>query len=115
MLSLVRTIAMMIKQNRSEMAELRQKIASDNARTMSVIEQLMGHVDEVLDAAQADKWDEVELMTEKIASESEDVGCLDIANCASHLHETSSTRTDPMEMKRGVIKLVGAMGRATIG
>ena len=74
------------------------------------IDSLVGRVDNLVDAAKADDWQEVQRVSDYVARSSATYGYPLISESAKKLSEAVSAN-DELLMKRRLLKLIGACGR----
>jgi hypothetical protein len=91
-------------------AHLNAKLAVDNQRVNQWIDGLVDHIDNLVDATTRSDWMEVRRLSEYIARASAIYGFPLLAENADRII-TASELENETEIKRGVIKLIGAAGR----
>jgi HPt (histidine-containing phosphotransfer) domain-containing protein len=94
-----------------DIAELSARIAKDNARVSRFMESLVNHVDLIVDAASADDWREVARQADYLAGCGASHGCQELAERAAELSTTLKNSNSREDVRRQVIRLVGACGR----
>lgn len=92
-------------------AHLNAKLASDNQRVNLWVDGLVERIDKIVEATMRSDWMEVKRLTDFIARSSAIYGFPLLAENAERL-ANASAQEDETEIKRGVIKLIGAAGRA---
>jgi hypothetical protein len=92
-------------------AHLNAKLATDNARVNQWVDGLVERIDKIVDATTRSDWMEVQRLSLFIARSSAIYGYPLLAENAERV-ANASAKQDETEIKRGVIKLVGAAGRA---
>jgi hypothetical protein len=88
-----------------------ERLARQNRQVFRMIDQMVYHVDQIVEEAKQDRWKNVERMSKVIAEESERSGYPGLCNAATMLHRAASSPVDERAARRGLIKLVGAIGR----
>lgn len=96
---------------RAAIAELSAKLAADNLRVIAFIDSLVGRVDNLVDSAKAGDWQEVQRVSDYVARSGATYGYPLISESAQKLSEAVSAN-DELLMKRRLLKLIGACGRA---
>lgn len=91
-------------------AQLNAKLAVDNQRVNQWIDGLVERIDNLVDAATRSDWMEVKRLSQFIARASAIYGFPLLAENADRL-VTATDLENETEIKRGVIKLIGAAGR----
>lgn len=91
-------------------AQLNAKLAVDNQRVNQWIDGLVERIDNLVDAATRSDWMEVKRLSQFIARASAIYGFPLLAENADRL-VTAADLENETEIKRGVIKLIGAAGR----
>lgn len=92
-------------------AQLNAKLAADNQRVNQWVDGLVERIDKLVDATMRSDWMEVKRLSMFIARSSAIYGYPLLAENAERVAEAANEQ-DETEIKRGVIKLVGAAGRA---
>lgn len=92
-------------------SHLNAKLAADNQRVNQWVDGLVERIDKIVDATMRSDWMEVQRLSLFIARSSAIYGFPLLAENADRLAEASA-QENATEIKRGVIKLVGAAGRA---
>jgi enolase len=92
-------------------AHLNTKLAVDNQRVNQWVDGLVERMDKIVDATTRSDWMEVKRLSLFIARSSAIYGFPLLAENAERLANASDNQ-DATEIKRGVIKLIGAAGRA---
>jgi len=91
-------------------AQLNAKLAVDNQRVNQWIDGLVERIDNLVDATTRSDWMEVKRLSEFIARASAIYGFPLLAENADRVIAASELENET-EIKRGVIKLIGAAGR----
>jgi hypothetical protein len=89
---------------------LNAKLAQDNQRVNLWIDGLVERIDKIVDATLRSDWMEVKRLSQFIARSSATYGFPLLAENADRVAEASASENET-EVKRGVIKLIGAAGR----
>lgn len=92
-------------------AQLNAKLAVDNQRVNQWVDGLVERLDKIVDATLRSDWMEVKRLSQFIARSSAIYGFPLLAENAERLAEASADENET-EIRRNVIKLVGAAGRA---
>jgi hypothetical protein len=92
-------------------AHLNAKLAADNQRVNQWVDGLVERIDKIVDATMRSDWMEVKRLSLFIARSSANYGYPLLAENADRLAGASEAQ-DETEIKRGVIKLIGAASRA---
>lgn len=92
-------------------AHLNAKLAADNHRVNMWVDGLVERIDKIVDATMRSDWMEVKRLSIFIARSSAIYGYPLLAENADRL-ANSSEQEDETEIKRSVLKLIGAAGRA---
>jgi hypothetical protein len=95
---------------RAAIAELTARLASDNLRVIAFIDSLIVRVENLVDAAAADDWQEVQRVSDYVARSSATYGYPLISESAQMLSAAVSAN-DELLMKQRLLKLIGACGR----
>ena len=88
------------------------EIARQNSRVFRMIDQMVYHVDQIVEQAQQDNWEAVERMSKVIAEQSQRSGYSKLCEAATLLRRAASSPVDKRSGRRLLIKLLGAVGRA---
>ncbi len=96
---------------RPDIAGLSARLAKDNVRVTRFMESLVNHVDLIVDAAQAEDWQEVERQADYLAGGGATHGCAELSERAAELSATLKMPGDAAQARRQVIRLIGACGR----
>jgi len=89
-----------------------ERLARQNKQVFRMIDQMVYHVDQIVEEARQDHWENVHRMSNVIALESERSGYTGLCNAAMRLSRASRSPVDEREVRRGLIKLVGAIGHS---
>jgi len=87
------------------------EIARQNSRVFRMIDQMVYYVDQIVEEAQQDHWENVERMSKVIADESQRSGYSDLCEAATRLSRAAKRPDDKHAVGRSLIKLIGAVGR----
>ncbi|MCH7727861.1 MAG: hypothetical protein IH991_15485 [Planctomycetes bacterium] len=87
------------------------EIARQNSRVFRMIDQMVYHVDQIVEEAHLENWGNVERMSKVIAEESERKCYSLMRDAASQVSRAAKAPTDEHAVQRGLIKLLGAVGR----
>ena len=88
------------------------EIARQNSRVFRMIDQMVYHVDQIVEEAQQDHWENVERMSQVIADESQRSGYSNLCEAATRLCAAAKNPVDKKAVTRSLIKLIGAVGRS---
>lgn len=91
-------------------AHLNAKLAADNHRVNQWVDGLVERIDKIVDATMRSDWMEVKRLSDFIARSSAIYGFPLLAENAERV-AAASEKEDETDIKRGVIKLIGAAGR----
>ena len=86
-------------------------LASNNAKVTEFVDSLASFIDDVVDATTARDWNELERLCNYIARGGELIGHPHITERARQLAGMLK-QGDEAEIRRGVLRLIGASGRA---
>ncbi len=89
-----------------------ERLARQNRQVFRMIDQMVYHVDRIVEEARQNNWDTVERMSNVIAEESERSGYTGLYNAATTVSRAARSPVDERAVRRGLIKLVGAIGRS---
>lgn len=92
-------------------AQLNAKLAADNSRVNAWVDGLAERIDKLVDATLRSDWMEVKRLCQYIARSSAVYGYPLLAENAERVASASEVQNET-DIKRGVIKLIGAAGRA---
>lgn len=92
--------------------QLNASLAQDNARVDKFIDGLLGQVDALLGAASTKNWKELGRMSDYLALGGKAYGFPAIAENAQRVASAVRHPENELEIKRGLIKLIGACGRS---
>lgn len=101
----------MKQQDRPNIAEIAGRLSADNARVNRFVDGLVQRIDTLVDAATRSDWEEVRRLGEYIARSSATYGYPIISESAKKVCEATAEDNE-LEIKRSVVKLIGASGRA---
>lgn len=78
---------------------------------MQVIDQMVYHVDQIIEDAEQGRWENVVRMSKVIADECQRSGYAALGSAASRLSRAAQDPEDTKTVGRSLIQLVGAVGR----
>lgn len=93
-----------------DISQLNARLAADNHRVNQWVDGLVERIDKIVDATMRSDWMEVKRLSDFIARSSATYGFPLLAENAERL-SAASEQQDETDIKRGVIKLIGAAGR----
>src|SRR5690606_34429013 len=99
-----------MSQDLPNLAQLNAKLAADNHRVNQWIDGLVERIDKLVDATMRSDWMEVKRLSQFIARSSALYGLPLLAENAERVSLASEAGSE-VDIKRGVIKLIGAAGR----
>ena len=89
-----------------------ERLVRQNSRVFRMIDQMVYHVDQIVEEAAQDHWGNIEKMSKLIADESQRSGYLRLCNAATRASHAAKSPVDKKAIRRGLIKLIGAVGRS---
>ena len=89
-----------------------ERLARQNSQVFRMIDQMVYHVDQIVEEARQDNWETVERMSNVIAEQSERSGYASLSNAATTVSRAARSPVDERAVRRGLIKLLGAIGRS---
>ncbi len=92
------------------LSQLNARLANDNQRVNQWVDGLVERIDKIVEATMRSDWMEVKRLTDFIARSSAIYGFPLLTENAERVSAASS-KEDETEIRRGVIKLIGAAGR----
>jgi hypothetical protein len=87
-----------------------RELATNNARVTEFVDSLASFVDDVIDAVTARNWQELERLCNYIGRGGEIIGHPHLSERARQLAGIAK-QGDEAEIRRGVVRLIGATGR----
>lgn len=94
-----------------EIAQLNQKLASNNSRVVSALNSLPGLLDHLIAAADRRDWTEVTRQSDSLAEMGRSLQCELLTIPAAELAAVAEARKSELEIKRHLIRVIGAAGR----
>jgi len=98
-------------QNLPTMAEITRQLASDNERVQSFVNGMPQHIDQLVEAAKAEEWQEVKRVSDYISRSTKLYGYPEVAERADRVTQAMNTPENELEVKRSVLKLISEYGR----
>jgi hypothetical protein len=95
-----------------DIAALNSRLASQNQRVRHYLEGVIGRLDRLIDAALANDWESVRRWSLEISQCGEAREEADIVRSAESVLEAASRAENETELKRRVMKLIAACGKA---
>ena len=95
-----------------DLAGVNQKLASNNARVMSALNSLPGWLEPLIAAADRRDWQEVTRQSQQLADLARSLKCDALANPANELAAIAEARSNEHEIKRGLLRVIGAASQA---
>lgn len=95
-----------------DIAGVNQKLANNNARVMSAMNSLPGWLNELIAAADRRDWQEVTRQSELLADMGRALKCDTLSKPASELAAVAEARSSEHEIKRHLLRVIGAAGIA---
>ena len=96
----------------AKFVELNAQLARSNGRVTNFVERLIDRVDALVAASLDSDWDEVRRQSEFLATSGQVYGLTEIANSARRVCQSLNEKAAPVEVKRRLVKLIGACGTA---
>jgi hypothetical protein len=95
-----------------DIAGVNQKLANNNARVMSAMNSLPSWLNELIAAADRRDWQEVTRQSELLADMGRALKCDALSRPASELAAVAEARSSEHEIKRHLLRVIGAAGMA---
>lgn len=99
-----------------DLAGLNSQLAANTARVSQYVETLSTRVDRLVDATMAEDWQEVRRLSDHLARNSNNYGYEAIGERArrvcDEMDNPGDAEANVLEIKRSVLRLIGACGRA---
>lgn len=95
-----------------DIGQVNQRLASNNARVAAVMGSLPGLLNELIAAADRRDWLEVTRQSESLAELGRQLKCDALSQPASDLAATAEARSSEFEIKRQLLRVIGATGLA---
>jgi len=95
------------------LGRINDRLAANNARVRQSLDALMERIESILASGKIGDWNVVERECERIADESRAAGLTEISDAAERTREELFRTDNEFGIKRAIIKLVAAHGRAT--
>lgn len=95
-----------------DIAGVNQKLASNNARVSAALNSLPDWLDRLVAAADRHDWQEVTRQSESLAELGRSLKCDSLVAPASQLAAAAEARTSEFEIKRHLLRVIGAAGKA---
>jgi hypothetical protein len=96
----------------TDLRKLSRALAANNARVMNFLDGLVTRVDEVVEATFDRDWQQVSQISQLIARYSQLRGFASIAQSATAVSDEAQANCNEAELRRRVLELIGACGRA---
>lgn len=94
-----------------DLGKASERLASNNARVAAVLNSLPGMLDQLIAAADRRDWSEVVRQSETLAEIGISLKCETLAAPARELAAVAEARTSELEIKRRLLRVIGAAGR----
>jgi hypothetical protein len=101
-----------MKHSAADISRMTAQVAKDSARISRFMDSLTGHIDLLVDAAGANDFAELNRQAEYLAGCGWSYGCGEVAEQAKRLTLALKKPKQPLEIRRQIIRLIGACGRA---
>lgn len=95
-----------------DLAQTNQRLAANNARVATVLNSLPDLLDQLIAAAVRRDWSEVTRQSDWLAALGRSLKCEALSGPAAELAAVAETRASELEIKRHLIRVIGAAGRA---
>ncbi|QDU25346.1 hypothetical protein ETAA8_04120 [Anatilimnocola aggregata] len=95
-----------------DLAKTNQRLASNNARVTALLNSLPLLLDHLIAAADRRDWLEVVRQSESLAEMGRAMKCDTLAIPAGELAAVTEARSSELEIKRHLLRVIGAAGRA---
>ncbi len=95
-----------------DFARANQRLASNNARVATVLQSLPSLLGQLIAAADRRDWSEVVRQSESLAELGRTLKCDTLALPAEELAAVAEARSGEVEIKRHLLRVIGAAGRA---
>ena len=96
----------------ADLRQLSRALTANNLRVMNFLDGLISRVDDVVEASFEHDWEQVGRVSQMIARYSELRGFPGIAESAAAVCEEAGNGCDEAEMRRRLLRLIGACGKA---
>ncbi len=93
---------------------LNSQLARQNARVDHFLDSFLQGVDAVADAARENKWENVIQHGQELARDCRENGLDELGNAADNVIAAAYSPENMLEVRRSVIKLIGAGGRMPV-
>ena len=94
------------------LGRINDRLAANNARVRQSLDALVERIESILTSGKIGDWNMVERQCERIADESRAAGLMEVSNAAELTCEELFRADNEFGVKRAIIKLVAAHGRA---
>lgn len=98
--------------DRPDLARISSRLAANNSRVSDFIEGLPLRVDMLVAAAQDENWQEVRRVSGNVAEGGSETGLTTLAEAARRLCDDLDNGNHDLDIKRGIVKLIGQCGKA---
>jgi hypothetical protein len=95
-----------------DLAKSNDRLARNNRRVANVLNSLPGLLDELIAAADRRDWIEVVRQSDSLAELGRTLKCETLAMPAAELAAVAEARSGEFEIKRHLLRVIGAAGRA---
>ncbi|WP_254506508.1 hypothetical protein [Anatilimnocola floriformis] len=95
-----------------DFGNVNQKLASNNARVLNALNSLPGWLEPLVAAADRRDWQEVTRQSQQLADLARSLHCDALANPANELAAVAEARNSEHEIKRSLLRVIGAAGQA---
>ena len=99
-----------------DLTSLNSQLAANTARVSQYVETLTARVDRLVEATMTEDWQEVRRLSDHLAQSSNSYGYEAIGERArrvcDEMDKPDKPETNVLEIKRSVLRLIGACGRA---
>ncbi|NQU20271.1 MAG: hypothetical protein HQ567_03240 [Candidatus Nealsonbacteria bacterium] len=97
---------------RPDLAHSAAQMGINQAKVSQYVDTLAAQVDELVDAAAREDWNQVRQISQQVASSGREYGQDEISAMAEQLGDEATHHDDVLGMKRRMIRLIGTYGRS---
>ena len=97
---------------RRDLAHLSSTLAKNNARVARFIDSLSRRVDQLVEAALQEDWEEVRRVSDFLVRAGDTYGFPALVECAQRVCDETSKPKNQLGIKRSVVRLIGSCGKS---
>ncbi len=102
----------MAKDQRTDLAHLSSALAANNARVARFADGLTRRIDQLVEAALQEDWEEVRRVSDFLARSGDAHGYSELAQLAETVRDETQKPENQLAIKRSILRLIGTSSKA---